>query len=120
VRRGAGVKPSAILRAARGRIVAGWCKGAQARNRDGAPVYASDADAVCFCMAGAVIADSGGVRFQSLARVYFDALDYLSAEVDETILKFNDAQASRWPVVAAFNRAIARAEQDERAQEAAA
>jgi hypothetical protein len=105
------VSPIEILKAARELLAkpGAWTKGALARTESGAECAYFSADAACFCATGALnrAEDSGFIITD----------EWLAAEAalreacgGITPPDFNDAQESVEPVLAAFDRAIAKLE----------
>jgi hypothetical protein len=93
---------TALLIRARSYIARGWCRGAMAKNPVGNVVDPTDAHASAWCAWGALtvagISDIHGIAANLLATAigrYY------------SISRFNDAQETVEPVLAAFDRAIA-------------
>lgn len=94
-----------ILKAARALLVdKGWTTGASARNALGEPVAPYADDAACFCASGAIIRVSS--TFYDECR----ASGELNGFLRESLMHFNDLQASVEPVLRLFDRAIAKLE----------
>lgn len=102
------MKPSEVLRKARALIEKPerWTKGWFSRDADGAEVSSSNQEAVCWCSVGAIW-HAVGNDYQGLyaARAFLaEAID------DDDVTKWND-RSTHEAVVAAFDRAIALAEE---------
>lgn len=77
-----------------------WTRAADARTADGKHTWPSDPNAVCFCMAGALI------RLGEISTPAYRAL--LRHVTGGTLMEFNDAPGtSHADVLAAFDAAIA-------------
>jgi hypothetical protein len=103
------VSPIEILKAARELLAmpGAWTKGHYAKNSSGYQVYPFEPEAACFCSYGAMsrFAAEGGTANLHAAE------DAVRAQVPNgDLIGFNDAQESVEPVLAAFDRAIAKLE----------
>jgi hypothetical protein len=95
---------------ARGRLAppGAWTKGEFARDADGHAVDSLDPAAVCFCAAGAIDATTAGDF-----NLYSAARDALMEDMDSRgLAHFNDTQNSVEPVLAQFDKTIARLESE--------
>lgn len=102
------MKDSDILRAAKELINTPerWTKGCLARTQQGDPTIVDDPDAVCFCMLGALAKVSQGQNHYTGEILY--------EELEEPISNFNDDEnTTHADVMAAFDRAIKLAEEQE-------
>lgn len=98
-----------VLRRARARLAqpGAWTKDFDARNAAGEPVDADCPEATCWCAWGAVIVESGGDYGAAIEELAWA----LSTPREARISAFNDAQETVEPVLAMFDRAIARLEE---------
>jgi len=94
---------TALLIRARGLLERGWCRGAQALDADGEPVWGDSDRAVVWCAYGALCAAG-----MPLGAHNHPAVHRLTGGRDGFFLAdFNNAQETVEPVLAAFDRAIA-------------
>lgn len=108
--RGAVMKPSEILIAARAKIEdpENWIQGVEARAEDGTHVVPWSTDAVCWCAIGSIRSVVGRCAPYWLARGYLD-----KTTTGDTA-EYNDATGrTHAEILAAFDRAIALADADE-------
>lgn len=92
-----------VLAEARSLIEKGWARGAFARYRNGKRCGSMDERAACFCVEGAICRAAFGTVYARR-----EAMKAMQAAAGTAALhKFNDAQPSKKPVLAAFDRAIA-------------
>jgi len=98
----------ALLRAARRRIVKGWTKGADARDRYDQRVNPSDVDAVKWCARGAITGFSNDRLHQRAMKLLDDACPNDPHDVVQMdIIEFNDSVAKRKSqVLAVYDKAI--------------
>lgn len=106
--------PAEILRKARALIDAPekWTRGALARDADRIPQWPADESATCFCSLGAIVKASGREAGQEHAP---DTASRRAMEraIGQNIETWNDDPATTHAdVLAAFDRAIALAEQN--------
>lgn len=92
---------TALLIRARGLIERGWCRGANAIDKDGATVSPTSVDAIAWCASGALKA-----AHTYLTNGLGGAYDRLYATTGNRIEDFNDQQETVGPILAAFDRAI--------------
>jgi hypothetical protein len=91
-----------------------WIRCTYARDDLGVAVRGTDSDAVCWCTLGALhrVIGSDDIQFDR----YVGIKDVLRREIPEdyeSIGDFNDDQDNVGPVLAVFDRAIARLESDQ-------
>jgi hypothetical protein len=114
----AGDAAAAMLTEARGLLVRGWSKGAQARDERGHVVNAWAGDAAAWSLVGALLAswhrhddrlDVDFVAHSAEARALADATDVLSRATGTLAIDpWNDApERNRGDVIAAVDRALA-------------
>lgn len=105
------MKASDILFNAKQRIERGWCQGEYALDSFGLPVLAASANAVCWCLLGAMIAECGDSPFNSFQ---LDAWDFLTKALPEdNEMLFNDnPTTTKADVIAVLDEAYTKAIED--------
>ena len=96
---------TALLIRARGFIVRGWCRNADAKDETGQAVHAGSPEAVAWCAYGALKAAGSYVSLAAVLRL--ERAIGGGSGFGEGIGRFNDLQQTVEPVLAAFDRAIA-------------
>lgn len=94
----------AVLRKARALIDIGWTKGTYARNQRHEPTDECGPSAICWCVYGALIRASS-----ELKAPLSSSIDILWKHLDPEyggLAAFNDAQPSKKPVLALFDRTL--------------
>ena len=106
------MKSSTILKNALTKIKKGWCKGAGARNKNNKPVEWKSIQATKYCVVGAIFSTKFATYYeQEKAHVCFFSANNIPPNVTAT---WNDnKKRTKKQVVAAFEKAIKRAEKDE-------
>lgn len=108
--------PLEILILARAKVEQGWMQGIGALNADGVPIGAREPGACCWCVFGAIEAviapnDPEEAEAESFLR------EALPPKFDTLISKFNDdTETTRRDVLALFDRAIALATSQPKAE----
>lgn len=90
-----------VLKKARKLILKGWTRQTFARDKSGKAVSARSRKACKYCATGAIIRAGGSDEAAYLVQNELTKFDSLAL--------FNDRQTTKWPVVHAFDRAIAKA-----------
>lgn len=87
-----------VLEEAKKLLEAGWTQEAEARNKDGKPVWADSEEACCFCIIGAVFAAAGRLYESNSEEVEeaFKALDKVKLAIssNDTYLTSKDCIAN--------------------------
>lgn len=91
-----------LLIEARGFIERGWCKGAQARDREGNLADPKSNEAVAWCLYGALVAAGVPYGYQ----IDHLAVRRVNSVVDFDIAGFNNVQVDRAPILAVLDAAI--------------
>lgn len=94
----------AVLKKARALIDIGWTKGTYARNQRHEPTAECSRAAICWCVYGALIRASSELHVP-----LSPAIDILYKHLEPEyggLADFNDAQPSKKPVLALFDRAL--------------
>lgn len=91
-----------VLVEARGLIEKGWARGAFARYRNGKRTGSMDERACFFCVEGAICRAAFGTVYAR--REAMRAMQDATGRCD--LFRWNDAQSTKAPVLAAFDRAI--------------
>lgn len=89
-----------VLRKARALIDIGWTKGASARNKRHESTSCLAPNAICWCIGGAIDRAAAELDVDS-----FEAYNALGMDLD-AIIAFNDSQPSKKPILALFDRAL--------------
>lgn len=97
------------LKAVRALIAKGWATGSFARSDQWEPVIVESPNAVCFCIAGAVLRVSGeeDIAGNPMVRSLSDTLGVCEGDQSRFLVAFNDAPGrSQDDVLALIDRAI--------------
>ncbi len=97
-----------VLKKARKLILKGWTRQTFARDKHGNVVHPNSKKACKFCASGAIGRFANGAAFYEAFTAVEEFIPIKG--LCRSLPLFNDAQSSKWPVVALFDAAIAKLE----------